>query len=407
MPGASRAIAGASPAALSPWFAQAENLHDMTTRIASEPQVRLVASPGTWIEDEAVRQLHFCARLDGMRHVTGLPSLYTGKTYPVGAAFVTEEFIYPTLIGPDVGCGMGLFKTDLRPDKVSLNDWAETPFELEHPWHEDVSKMLAAAKLNPTEFDADLGMLGGAGHFAELQMVERIQDRVAASGMGIDAADLLLLVHTGSHRLGQSVFENYVEQHGTSGLATDSDEATDYLMQHDRAVRWAEASRRLVAQRFLEGLSAKGKRLLDTVHNRIACRRDAGGKVWVHRRGAVPAEGPVVIAGTRGTFSYLVQACPQRAEHTWSLAHGAGRKWSRTESRARMRERFQRAELEETGLGGRVVCADRGLLYEEAPGVYKNIETIMADLVGAGLVSVVATLRPVLTYKTRRSHRQW
>jgi release factor H-coupled RctB family protein len=63
--------------------------------------------------------------------------------------------------------------------------------------------------------------------------------------------------------------------------------------------------------------------------------------------------------------------------------------------------------LEETGFGGRVVCADRDLLYEDAPGAYKNIETVIADLVAAGFISVLATLRPVLTYKTRHAHRRW
>ena len=47
----------------------------------------------------------------------------------------------------------------------------------------------------------------------------------------------------------------------------------------------------------------------------------------------------------------------------------------------------------------------RDLLYEEAPAAYKNIEAVIGDLVAAGLVSVIATLRPLLTYKTRKAHR--
>ena len=52
-------------------------------------------------------------------------------------------------------------------------------------------------------------------------------------------------------------------------------------------------------------------------------------------------------------------------------------------------------------VGGRVVCGERDLLYEEAPAAYKDIGAVIADLVDAGLVSVVATFRPLLTYKTR------
>ncbi|MEI7939417.1 MAG: RtcB family protein [Verrucomicrobiota bacterium] len=53
-------------------------------------------------------------------------------------------------------------------------------------------------------------------------------------------------------------------------------------------------------------------------------------------------------------------------------------------------------------MGGWVICGERDLLYEEAPAVYKNIEDVVQDLVDAGLVSVMATFRPLLTYKTRR-----
>ena len=74
-------------------------------------------------------------------------------------------------------------------------------------------------------------------------------------------------------------------------------------------------------------------------------------------------------------------------------------------ARQRMRERFSVDELVQTRLGSRVVCEERDLLYEEAPEAYKNIEDVIEDLVDAGLVSVIATLRPLFTYKTRKQRR--
>jgi release factor H-coupled RctB family protein len=56
-------------------------------------------------------------------------------------------------------------------------------------------------------------------------------------------------------------------------------------------------------------------------------------------------------------------------------------------------------------LGGRVICEQRELLYEEAPAAYKNIEDVVQDLVSAGLISVIASFRPLLTYKTRALRR--
>jgi hypothetical protein len=74
---------------------------------------------------------------------------------------------------------------------------------------------------------------------------------------------------------------------------------------------------------------------------------------------------------------------------------------ARSETRLRMRERFGMHPLTQTPSGGRVICEQRELLYEEAPTAYKNIEDAVQDMVEAGLVSVVATFRPLLTYKTR------
>jgi len=49
-----------------------------------------------------------------------------------------------------------------------------------------------------------------------------------------------------------------------------------------------------------------------------------------------------------------------------------------------------------------VICEDRELLYEEAPQAYKNITIVIDDLVQAGLVDVLAVMKPLVTYKVRR-----
>jgi release factor H-coupled RctB family protein len=171
-------------------------------------------------------------------------------------------------------------------------------------------------------------------------------------------------------------------------------------------VRWARANRELIACRFAAMLGADAAPLWDGCHNSITRREHGDETVWLHRKGAVAADGEfVVIPGSRGALSYLVKPTGDGVSHAWSLAHGAGRKWSRSDARLRMRERFGRQQLLQTALGGRVICEERDLLYEEAPAAYKNIEAVMQDLVAAGLVSVVATFRPLLTYKTRSNKR--
>ena len=405
----------------------------MNARLLSS-SVRLFASTQGWIEGQAVRQLYAAANLEGVRLAVGFPDLHPGKGSPVGAAFVTDRLIYPHLIGGDIGCGMALFKTDLLRRKAKLDRWASLSFDLEYPWEGDVREDLTAHRLHTTSFDDALGTIGGGNHFAELQAVERIFDAGEFDALGLGKDHLVVLVHSGSRGLGEATLRAHVDEHRAAGVSSDSEAADAYLGGHDFAVRWAKANRELIARRFVAALGAEAECLWDGCHNSIIhssrssrCESDStsvrhkwsgltsaatgfmkvdSADVWIHRKGAVEASGGiVVIPGSRGAMSYLVKPIGDGESHAWSLAHGAGRKWSRSDARQRMRERFDVSELVQTPLGSRVICEPRDLLYEEAPAAYKNIEAVIGDLVDAGLVSVIATLRPLLTYKTRKQRR--
>src|SRR5213594_662751 len=109
----------------------------------TETHVRLFASPGAWIEGEALRQLYAAARLPGVQRAVGFPDLHPGRGAPVGAAFVTDGLIYPHLIGGDIGCGMALFRTDLLRRDARQDRWANVRFDLEHQWDGPVGDALA------------------------------------------------------------------------------------------------------------------------------------------------------------------------------------------------------------------------------------------------------------------------
>ncbi len=368
----------------------------------TQTNVRLFASAKSWIEGEALRQLYATSSLEGVRLAVGFPDLHPGKGSPVGAAFVTEGLIYPHLIGGDIGCGMALFQTDLVRRDVKLDRWAQIPFDLEHVWTDEVAEVLAEEELESTEFDEALGTLGGGNHFAELQAVEEVANAREFKKLGLGKQQLVVLVHSGSRGLGESVLRDYVTEHAASGADAESFAAAAYLQSHDLAMRWAKVNRKLLAERLAQALGAEASVVWDGCHNSITPRELDGETVWVHRKGSVVADDEaVMIPGSRGSLSYLVKPLGDGESRAWSLAHGAGRKWARSEARLRMRERFGKEQLVQTSLGSRVICGERDLLYEEAPAAYKDIEAVIRDLMDAGLVSVIATFRPLLTYKTR------
>ena len=378
-----------------------------------EADVTILASKDIRIEGEAERQLKQTAALPGMFKAVGFPELHPGKGSPVGAVFAAEGILYPYLVGNDVGCGMGLWRTDLKRRKIKRDRWVERLIGLEGSWEEDVSPWLDEEGVAPGPFDIALGTIGGGNHFAELQVVERVDDKSTFEALDLSADDLMLLVHSGSRGLGEALLRSHVERHKAEGLFDGSDEAAHYLAAHDHALAWARANRALIAHRFLTALGAEGQRILDRCHNSIAPGTVTAASViaqeallrrscWLHRKGAVPAtEGVTILAGSRGSLSYLVLPIGDPESSLYSLGHGAGRKWKRSDSKERLRPRFKADTLTHTELGGRVICEDRDLLYEEAPQAYKDIDGIVRCLRDLGRIKVVASLRPVITYKTR------
>jgi release factor H-coupled RctB family protein len=372
---------------------------------SSGTQVRIIASPQSWVEGEAVRQLEAVARFPGMRLAVGLPDLHPGKGAPVGATFASQGQLYPFLVGNDIGCGMGLWDVDLLARKARPERWAAR-LDLEGPWDGDTDGFLAEHAVKPSGFEAALGTVGGGNHFAEVQRVDAVHDAATFRELGLKGERLLLLVHSGSRGLGEATLRAHVDRHGAGGLADGSSEARTYLTRHDHAVAWGRANRALVARRMLDGIGANGRRVLDVCHNSVTPKDVEGCACWLHRKGAAPSDqGPVVIPGSRGALSYLVLPVGDGAVSGYSLAHGAGRKWNRTTARERMRERFSAESLTRTTFKSHVICEDKDLLFEEAPPAYKSIDRVVSDLVEAGLVRVVATLAPVLTYKTRAGGR--
>ena len=89
------------------------------------PEVGIIASSSNWIEGEAIQQLRKTAALPSVRLAVGLPDLHPGKGHPIGAAFAVEGWLYPGLVGSDIGCGIGLWRTELSAKAIKREAWAD------------------------------------------------------------------------------------------------------------------------------------------------------------------------------------------------------------------------------------------------------------------------------------------
>ena len=384
-----------------------------------ENGVRLIASKRNWIEGDAIEQLKHVSRLEGICQVVGLPDLHPGRGYPIGAACFSETMIYPALVGNDIGCGMSLYETSIEARKVKQDKWEKSlrtkGFVNQVEWSEQGREIIEQrfrksltesqhsemiSLINP--FDQSLGTIGGGNHFAEFQRVSKIHDAMKFEALGCSSKAVFLLVHSGSRGFGEAILRQHVDRFGHKGLSSDSEEANAYMLKHDSALRWAEVNRDLIAARMCDALRLERKSLLDVNHNLVSSDSMGDQAGWLHRKGVTPADqGVVIIPGSRGSASYLVRPIESDISLN-SLAHGAGRKWIRSECEGRLRSRYKLSELTRTTLGSRVLCDDKALIYEEAPEAYKAIDIVVSDLVDAGLVEVIAELEPIMTYKTTK-----
>lgn len=362
-------------------------------------RVRLFASPQSWIEGAAIRQLEQLAARNGIECVAGMPDLHPGMNGPVGCAALSRNIVHPDVVGTDIGCGMQVWALDLKEHRLKLDKAADRMLALEGPWAGDAQALLNEHGIKAGLFAKSLGTIGGGNHFCEVQAVADILDAETAAQTGLVKGGLYLLVHSGSRGLGAQTLSRHHPGHA-QGLVLD-DAGAAYLEEHDIALRFAALNRRVIAARAIEALRTEGIEIVDAPHNFAERQADT----ILHRKGAASSDRPILpIPGSRGAVTYLVKPLADKAEAAlFSLAHGAGRKHDRASMEKRVRTQAGALDkLTRNAFGGRVICLDRKLLVEEAPEAYKDIRRVVADLEAHELCRTIAIMRPLITFKTAR-----
>lgn len=362
---------------------------------AEAAQIRHYFSPQSWIEGAALEQLKAVAALPGVASVAAFPDLHPGKYGPTGIAVLSER-LHPQLIGNDIGCGMSLFALDMPQRKLRVDRAVERMGKIEAQDCFDPQAALTASGLARDLFPAALGTIGGGNHFCELQAVEQVFD--AGTAEAVDRQGLYVLVHSGSRGLGAQVFGE-VDHHAAiaTGLDPASEAGKAWLGQHDICVAWASLNRRLIAERAASALRCEARLVVDVPHNLV---RWHGG--FVHHKGSAAVEKGCIapIAGSRASLSYVVRALDGTGPSLGGISHGAGRKYDRATMHGRVgRNRSEREALLRNAWGGQLICGDRDLVIEEAATAYKDAGQVVRDLADAGLVSPLAAMKPLVTYK--------
>ncbi|MFH0916414.1 MAG: RtcB family protein [bacterium] len=437
-------------------------------------------------DDQSLLQVSNVAHLPGILCCSlAMPDIHFGYGFPIGgvAAFgVDDGVVSPGGVGYDINCGCRLLATDLGSTDVQglvprlveqlfrdvpsgvgssgaiakltrkeLGDllikgagWAVdhgygSRDDLEHT--EDRGALpgadpAAVSDRAYTRGQDQVGTLGSGNHFLEIQLVDEIFDREAASAYGLHQGQVTVMVHCGSRGLGYQVCEDYLGVMAAASARYDialpdrqlacapvaSPEGRTYLAAMACAANYAWANRQMIThlteKALLHALRISPKQLnlrlvYDVAHNIAKLERhEVGGaqvNACVHRKGATRAFGPgrdevppdyrtvgqpVLIPGDMGTASFVCKGTDEAMRQTFgSTCHGAGRVMSRSQALKRAKGRAIDRELAAAGIFVR--SQSHKTLGEEMPEAYKDVERVVAVMDQAGISPRVARLRPL------------
>lgn len=271
---------------------------------------------------------------------------------------------------------------------------------------------------------AQLGTLGAGNHFLEIQAVREIYDKKKAKEWGIEKeGQIMIMIHSGSRGLGHQVATDYLKVQEEAvkkykiriadpQLAcapASSKEGKDFFTAMKCAVNYSFTNRHIMmhwTREVFEKVYGKKSQemgietLYGICHNVVKLEEymvnGKKKKLFVHRKGATrsfPGE-PVLIAGSMGTSSYLLQG----TEHALALsfgssAHGAGRAMSRNKALKEFDGDKIKHELSSCGIESKATHPSS--FAEEAPKAYKDVDEVIASVAGARISLPVAKLVPV------------
>jgi tRNA-splicing ligase RtcB len=435
--------------------------------------------------DHAGEQVANVAALPGIvGRSLAMPDIHWGYGFPIGgvaAMDADEGVVSPGGVGYDINCGVRLIRTnlsesDVRPrmkelvralsdgvpagvgghgtlntrgsmDEV-MSGGAEWAVEEGFGWTQDLPSLEEGGRME----DADpskvserarrrgskqVGSLGSGNHFLEVQAVDAIEDKEAASACGLTSeGQVAIMLHTGSRGLGHQVCSDHLEVlDGAAGkwdiplpdrqLASaplKSREADDYLGAMFAAANFAWANRQVITDQTRKAFASVIGRsaeemdmhvVYDVCHNMAKLEEhDVDGKrrrLLVHRKGATRAFGPgrpevpskyrdhgqpVLVPGSMATGSWLLTANEAAMSESWgSSCHGAGRRLSRSAAKKQFPHEDVIRDMDRQGIVIRATTKTG--VTEEAPGAYKDVDDVVAVVDAVGIARKTVRLKPL------------
>lgn len=407
------------------------------------------------LDDTARSQIQSALAEESVISAALMPDAHGGYTVPIGSVIVTEDTIYPSFVGNDIGCGVAMYElsASLTDHLQSIRDAIVGNVPVGDKGHQLKVEDLTDEEKDLFEkvdtqyrdvFLRHLGTLGGGNHFIEL-------------GVNPATNKTYLTIHTGSRGVGGAIAKHWMSRAMESHFS-DTDKywieafnkfeednnwedhnpekwrerrsefaqkyvdkliksakvegfyplkfskyvkskAVDYVYDMNTAVDFAKLNRDRIARSVLKAIREVTstpcdiKVITDTPHNYAEVYVEGNHVLVTHRKGANPA-GKSQLVAIPANMRDGVYLCEGRGSNMFlvSCSHGAGRTMSRTKAR----EQLDMYEVTNK-LGSSVVNNHTEQTVDELPECYKDIDSVMSQQ--SSSVKILFSVLPILNIK--------
>lgn len=298
-----------------------------------------------------------------------------------------------------------------------------------------------------------LGILGAAGnHFVDLMKITEIRDASLAEKFQLKKGQYIFMIHTGSGLLGQYASYMYtpkVKEHASqklmlkigtalfdsqmkpvynhlSGKIRDYQDKNEFfgyddaslagkmfIRAHRAAANYGFANRLVITHNIDQALEKVFGRqikldlLYDTSHISINKEKHFNEDVWIHRNGAVRANGPkrmkdhplfsttgepVFIPSSMSTPAYLGVGTDDNTSGFFSASHGTGRKREAAkDASTNKHELLEKIKKSNVKLYN---AKSKGVVLQDS-GYYKDVEEVISGMEENKIINTVAKMEPV------------
>lgn len=400
-------------------------------------------------DEKTVRQMENCLTAEDGAIGVLCADNHLGYSQPIGGAVAYRDHVSVSGAGYDIGCGNRAVLTDLTlpdvegamprimdeiTDRLSFGVGRENVEPVDHPILDRIENADFPGQRQMADLArSQLGTAGSGNHYVDIFADEK--DRIwvgvhfGSRGFGHRTASGFLSIAFGGE------FDARPPQGEMMSppvlFPIDSERGQAYLGAMNLAGDYARAGREIVADEVVRILGAETVDVVENHHNFARQETHQGEEFHVVRKGCTPAHPGQrgFVGATMGDESVVLEGTAEAEVALFSTIHGAGRVMSRTQAAGRFRwgrvcpacgwvrphNRRRRATCANCGTRlvrkriqvkpgeidfesvqrkiARKGIELRGAGADEAPGVYKRLDEVIAA--HGDQIRVLHRLRPL------------